>query len=162
MLEVGQIMTADGKQLDLPWNRAHFGAWCTVSSPLVLGMDLSSPAVDAVLPIITNPEVSANDNIASDVSLRWAVSHNWRSLLQAIRVNQQYAGHPGMLLKSAPDPDAPQPDGNGFLVSVGALPTDANGKAWGPMELTLRGAAEWCNRHQRRGEVRPLHRLLSW
>ena len=63
MLEVGQIMTADGKHLDLPWNRAHFGAWCTVSSPLVLGMDLSSPAVDAVLPIITNPEVSANDNM---------------------------------------------------------------------------------------------------
>ena len=96
------------------------------------------------------------------MSLRWAASHNWRSLLQAIRVNQQYAGSPGMLLKSAPDPDAPQPDSNGFLVSVGALPTDANGKAWGPMELTLQDAAEWCNRHQRKGEVRTLHRLLSW
>ena len=71
-------------------------------------------------------------------------------------------GHPGMLLKSAPDPDARQPDSNGFLVSVGALPIDANGKAWGPMELTLLGAAEWCDRHQRKGEVRALHRLLFW
>jgi hypothetical protein len=37
MLEVGQIMKPGTKELDLPWNQAHFGAWCTVSSPLTLG-----------------------------------------------------------------------------------------------------------------------------
>jgi len=74
MLEVGRINGADGK-LDLPWNRAHFGAWCVVSSPLILGLDITKPALlGPVVPIITNPE--------------------------AIAVNQAWAGHPGGLVWS--------------------------------------------------------------
>ena len=48
MLEVGMIITPNvdrgaEPELDMPWNRAHFGAWCVVSAPLVLGIDPSSP-----------------------------------------------------------------------------------------------------------------------
>jgi len=68
MLEVGRIMV-DG-QMNVGWNRAHFGAWCIISAPLILGMDLTQqPALAAVIDIITNPE--------------------------AIAVNQAWAGHPG-------------------------------------------------------------------
>lgn len=110
MLEVGQIVNSSGG-LDFAWNRAHFGeildmhclvpsnycsvglaitgAWCVVSSPLVLGLALDSPVLPAVLPIITNT--------------------------LAISINQQWAGHPGMLLKSTRPPDAPTEAVDGFL-----------------------------------------------
>ena len=75
MLEAGRIMGKDGK-LDLPWNRAHFGAWCVVSAPLILGMDITQhAAVSAIVDVITNAE--------------------------AIAVNQAWAGHPGGLVWSA-------------------------------------------------------------
>jgi len=68
MLEVGRIIV-DGK-MDHGWNRAHFGAWCVISAPLILGMDLTQQqTLSAVLDVITNPE--------------------------AIAVNQEWAGHPG-------------------------------------------------------------------
>eukprot|EP00662_Eupelagonemidae_sp_cell21_P039986 gene39986-30681_t len=123
MLEVGQIMQpANNSELDLPWNRAHFGAWCVVSSPLVLGLDLGSSYLPPIIPIITNAE--------------------------AIQVNQQYAGHPGMLLKSI-QPEV-QPNTLGFYVYSGAL---SEGSNFGQVQnLTLPGAEAWCNRHQRRGE----------
>eukprot|EP00966_Prymnesium_polylepis_P334609 7389977-Prymnesium_polylepis.1 len=73
MLEVGRI-AVDG-QLHHGWNRAHFGAWCVVSAPLILGLDVTQPAlVGPVIDIITNPE--------------------------AIAVNQAWAGHPGALVWS--------------------------------------------------------------
>ena len=60
----------------MPWNRAHFGAWCVVSSPLILGLDITQPTLLApVIDIITNPE--------------------------AIAVNQAWTGHPGALVWSA-------------------------------------------------------------
>jgi len=72
MLEVGRIKGQDGK-LDHSWNRAHFGAWCVVSAPLILGMDLTNDAlVESVVDIITNKD--------------------------AIEVNQAWAGHPGGLV----------------------------------------------------------------
>lgn len=75
MLEVGRINGADGK-LDLPWNRAHFGAWCVISAPLILGLDLSQlQGLPEVVDIITNKE--------------------------AIAVNQAWAGHPGRMVWSA-------------------------------------------------------------
>lgn len=41
-------------------SRAHFGAWCIVSSPLVLGLDVRDGAVlDAVWPVISNTEALA-------------------------------------------------------------------------------------------------------
>lgn len=66
-------------------DRSHFGAWCVVSSPLILGYDLAKEDVtDKVWDIITNKE--------------------------AIAVNQQYAGHPGKWVKdynsAAPSPPA--------------------------------------------------------
>ena len=33
MLEVGYMPTTN-------WDRAHFGAWCIISAPLVLGLDV--------------------------------------------------------------------------------------------------------------------------
>jgi hypothetical protein len=53
MLEVGNLPT---RSMD----RTHFGSWCIVSSPLILGLDLLDKAkVDSVWDIITNPEAIA-------------------------------------------------------------------------------------------------------
>lgn len=62
MLEVGRV------QGSLEWNRAHFGAWCIVSAPLILGLELTKAKLDPIIDIITNTE--------------------------AIAVNQAWAGHP--------------------------------------------------------------------
>jgi hypothetical protein len=73
MLEVGRI-NVNGA-MHYKWNRAHFGAWCIVSSPLILGLDLTqTTAVAAIIDVITNKE--------------------------AIAVNQEWAGHPGALVWS--------------------------------------------------------------
>ena len=67
----------------LEWNRAHFGAWCIVSSPLILGFDvLDARAFDVVWPVISNTE--------------------------AIAINQQWAGHAGWLVRSWTPPGAAQ------------------------------------------------------
>jgi len=84
MLEVGRVKGT------LAWNRAHFGAWCIVSAPLILGLDLTNPELlEPVIPIITNKE--------------------------AIAVNQQWFGHPGRLILELADGAIqiwakPQPD----------------------------------------------------
>ena len=66
MLEVGNF----AGPLNHTESRTHFGAWCIVSSPLILGMDVTDPdLVRSVYDIISNED--------------------------AIRVNQQWAGHPG-------------------------------------------------------------------
>merc|ERR1719473_135697 len=73
MLEVGRIMM-NGK-MNYEWNRAHFGAWCVVSAPLILGLDVTqTEKVAAVIDVISNKE--------------------------AIQVNQAWAGHPGGLVWS--------------------------------------------------------------
>jgi len=67
MMEVGRITGGS-----FAWSRAHFGAWCVISAPLILGLDLGDTATLAsIIPFITNPE--------------------------AIAVNQNWAGHPGRL-----------------------------------------------------------------
>jgi hypothetical protein len=67
MLEVG---TTSGNVLNFTEARTHFGAWCIVSAPLVLGMNLSDTATLATYwPIVSNAE--------------------------AIAVNQEYAGMSG-------------------------------------------------------------------
>jgi len=67
MMEVGRIQGGT-----LEWSRAHFGAWCIVSAPLVLGLDLGDQATLAsIVPFITN--------------------------IEAIAINQAWAGHPGRL-----------------------------------------------------------------
>jgi hypothetical protein len=70
--------------------QAHFGAWCIVSAPLTLGFNLSDQStMNRVWPIISNTE--------------------------AIAVNQQWAGHPGMLVKSW---DPLPPNGSLYLWAV--------------------------------------------
>jgi hypothetical protein len=65
-------------------SRTHFGAWCIISAPLILGHDLNSTATnDEIWPIITNKH--------------------------AIAVSQSYAGHPGSLISSTPPPTPPNP-----------------------------------------------------
>jgi hypothetical protein len=65
MLEVGQIKDPVTHELDVEWNKAHFGAWCTVSSPLTLGLNLLSPELPLIIPFITNREAIA-------VNQQWA------------------------------------------------------------------------------------------
>lgn len=44
--------------------RAHMGLWCMMSSPLVLGFNMSSKAdMDRVWPTITNREVDAQGSL---------------------------------------------------------------------------------------------------
>jgi alpha-galactosidase len=69
MLEVA-IMEDGNPVLNFTESRTHFGAWCIVSSPLILGMNLSDTENLATFwPIISNEE--------------------------AIAVNQEYAGMSG-------------------------------------------------------------------
>jgi hypothetical protein len=68
MLEVGNLAAFEE-------SRTHFGAWCIVSSPLILGHDITNDTItDAVWEIIANKE--------------------------AIAVNQNWAGSPGRLVRS--------------------------------------------------------------
>jgi hypothetical protein len=91
------------------------GAWCTVSSPLTLGLNLLDPNLAKVIPFITNKE--------------------------AIAVNQNYAGHPGFLVASY-DPSR-KPDASGFLVfPTGALQKGNDLKVENMSELSA--AESWC------------------
>lgn len=74
MLEVGRVAEPMADSF-FTWNRAHFGAWCVTSSPLILGLELSDKLLEPVLQIIGNAE--------------------------AIMVNQQWAGHPGTFILEA-------------------------------------------------------------
>jgi len=61
MMEVGNFGGLDPQRFHE--ERTHFGLWCIVSSPLVLGFNLSnSKAMDRVWPIITNREAIAVDH----------------------------------------------------------------------------------------------------
>lgn len=62
------------------WNRAHFGAWVITSSPLILGMLPSDEQLAPFLDVIGNAE--------------------------AIAINQQWHGHPGMFVEEVPGPGA--------------------------------------------------------
>lgn len=69
------------------------GAWCIISSPLVLGYDVTNTSItERVWPIISNRK--------------------------AVEVNQQYAGHPGRLIKAWNVTSLPPPPTDvGFLVA---------------------------------------------
>ena len=57
-------------------SRTHFNAWCIISSPLILGLNLSdTETVDSIWPIVSNKE--------------------------AIAVNQEYAGFSGTIFYSS-------------------------------------------------------------
>jgi len=80
MLEVGRV-AEPAVGTFYSWNRAHFGAWCVVSAPLVLGMALTDDKIAPIVDIIANEE--------------------------AIAVNQRWAGHPGMLVETIYSPPLP-------------------------------------------------------
>ena len=80
MLEVGvtNSQTPGLPTLTLIEARTHFAAWCIVSAPLVLGLDLRDrSAVESVWPIIANEG--------------------------AIAINQAWAGDSGVLVEAASD-----------------------------------------------------------
>jgi alpha-galactosidase len=63
-----------GRMKDAVEDRSHFGAWVITSSPLILGFDVQDSATFArVWDVVTNE--------------------------LAIKINQEWAGHPGFLLK---------------------------------------------------------------
>ena len=55
MLEVGRVAEPMPGSF-FTWNRAHFGAWCIVSAPLILGLELSDEKLNPILDIIGNKE----------------------------------------------------------------------------------------------------------
>ena len=63
MLEVGCAHGPGGAGdpgLTMQETRAHFGAWCIVSSPLILSHDVNNATImDAIWPIIANKEALA-------------------------------------------------------------------------------------------------------
>jgi alpha-galactosidase len=77
MLEVGVTNTQSVyPPLSYVEARTNFGAWCIVSSPLILGLNVTDePTIDAVWDIVSNTE--------------------------AIAVNQEYAGFSGSIFLSA-------------------------------------------------------------
>ena len=76
MLEVGVSKGTHG--LSTVEARTHFAAWCVTSQPLVLGFDLTNASLyDELYPIVGNR--------------------------QAISINQQWAGNPGVLVANASD-----------------------------------------------------------
>ena len=80
MLEVGCAHGPGGSSdpgLSPDETAAHFGAWCIVSSPLILSHDLNNATImDAVWPLISNKD--------------------------ALRVNQAWAGFSGSVFLEAP------------------------------------------------------------
>ena len=88
MLEVGVAPGLHKGEVALTFAeaRAHFGAWCVVSSPLVLGLDVRDAAVmDANWPIISNTEAIA-------VNQAWAGASGTRIALSNATVRFPYCG----------------------------------------------------------------------
>jgi len=89
-------------------SRSHFGAWCVVSSPLILGFDLrDSKKMDSVWDIITNTE--------------------------ALAVSQSWVGHPGRLVSQATQKEIFQVDTSKSMAlpswQVWAKPTSSSSQA---------------------------------
>lgn len=81
-------------------DRAHFGAWCITSSPLILSFDLrDTDRMDRAWDAVTNEE--------------------------AIAVNQNWAGHPGRLVQALPGPASGH-----FLFQVECDELDATQGSW--------------------------------
>ena len=95
-----------GRMASTAEDRTHFGAWVITSSPLILGYDLNDESItERIWPIIANKE--------------------------AIAVNQNWAGHPGRLVKMFPTPGAkPKPPPLGSLTAEAANAADAAQRGW--------------------------------
>jgi len=122
-LQVGSIMDPNNKTaIDMPWNRAHFAAWCIISSPLVLEFDFAGAGVtqmlEQVASILTHPG--------------------------AIAVNQAWAGSPGLLLQSSDPSNPDQPDAAGFVKLEGALGPGHD--MLNSSSMTIAEAESWCGK----------------
>jgi len=99
MLEVGNLASY---QEDL----AHFSAWCIVSSPLILGMDLRNETIMArAMGILSNPELLAvNQNwVGSSGSLVASSSTNSETpFVWARKCDPSEKGQMGWALKAVP------------------------------------------------------------
>jgi len=146
------VMGSDGK-LDVLWNRAHFGAWCIVSSPLILSLDLDSPNLAAILPFVGNEDaIAINQQWAGSAGFlvntthappqaslhgpRWGTPQTHASLAN---------GAPAALLGPTPSPHTP-PDSLGFVRYVGQL--NARDDGGSPLRVANASVAEaeaWCN-----------------
>ena len=74
MLEVGRMPS-------VVEDRTHFGAWCIISAPLILGLDLrDDKEVDRVWDIITNKEAIAVNQASDDSPPSTSLFINSRTL----------------------------------------------------------------------------------
>ena len=112
MLEVGNMPSYEE-------NRAHFAAWCIISAPLVLGLDLTNNAtVDSVWDIIANPE--------------------------AIAVNQAWAGDPGHLVSSWSPVPANDTTPYAWAVKCDATDATQSGFTYDPTTQAIKSAKGDC------------------
>lgn len=117
MLEVGRVQ-APAEGAFHSWNRAHFGGWIITSSPLILGLALTDANLAPVMDIISNEE--------------------------AIKINQQWSGHPGTLVENIVAPPQPYSPSGAVVPSDSAGDIDAEspaGVAGGPSDSKSSGAA---------------------
>mmetsp|Transcript_64748 Transcript_64748/g.146065 ORF Transcript_64748/g.146065 Transcript_64748/m.146065 type:complete len:212 (-) Transcript_64748:281-916(-) len=138
MLEVGCRHGPGGSKdpgLSLAETRSHFGAWCIVSSPLILSHDVNL----------------ADDQLADQV---WSVIAN----PDAIRVNQAWAGHAGSPFKRStrnvtlpydPTPPESQAAQQALSYGRGSSPRVASDRGGGTAGLDSRARA----RRAARGHV---------
>ena len=106
MLEVGNLRTFEA-------DRTHFGAWCIVSAPLILGHDLANNKTnERIWPIITN-------KAAISVSQSFAVGD---------------AMHPGGLVRSYEPPGAPTQYLYAGATQVAGWSAPPQGGAAGPLK----------------------------
>jgi hypothetical protein len=91
---------------------------CIVSSPLVLGLELTDEKLSPIMEIIGNE--------------------------QAIAINQAWAGHPGTLVRTLPPVAPPTPKLGKFVVAVPCDATDATqvGWSWSKADGSLRFGAK--------------------
>eukprot|EP00040_Diaphanoeca_grandis_P044837 m.271969 g.271969 ORF g.271969 m.271969 type:complete len:602 (+) comp98455_c0_seq1:225-2030(+) len=87
------------------WTKAHFAAFCIVSSPLILSIHPSDENLNPILDVIGNK--------------------------QALAINQAWAGHPGTLVRTLPParPNGPVVPGTS-IVTVPCDPTDVTELKW--------------------------------
>ena len=107
MLQVGRLGCGSGHTSGCPvpsalrnWTRAHFAAFCIVSSPLVLSIHPSDATLAPLLDIIGNP--------------------------RAMAINQAWAGHPGSLVRTLAPAAPPVPPVRPGDAVVSAVCDDAD------------------------------------
>jgi alpha-galactosidase len=94
MLEVGCAAGPGGSfdvGLSITESRTHFGAWCIVSSPLILSHDTNNDTIsDAIWPIISNKEaIQINQAWAGDSGSLYATVPTGLDVQQCIRSSEQ-------------------------------------------------------------------------